>query len=127
GLLLEIDALAVTGRTRTPVSPANGAGWAGSATGYPAAWLAGDELFIGGQLAPDAGSLQAQTEATLMQITGLLEQSGGRLGDLVKLNVYYHDPAVDATASFKLITDALQKALEPGRTVVSIVEVPGLM
>ena len=129
GLLLEIDALAVKGGNKTALSPASGAAWAGSADGYPAAWQAGNELFIGGQAAPAAGSLQAQTQASLQQIAGLLKQAGGEPGDLVKLNVYYHDddPAADAATALSLIRDTLAKALEPGRTVVSIVEVPGLM
>ncbi|MDO9216961.1 MAG: RidA family protein [Lacisediminimonas sp.] len=129
GLLLEIDALAVKGRKKAIVNAADGAAWNGSANGYPAAWLAGNELFIGGQSAPAAGSLQAQTTACIQQIDSLLQQAGGNIGDLVKLNVYYHDDAADADAGigFGIVRDTLACMLQAGRTVVSLVEVPGLM
>ncbi len=141
GLLLEIDALAVKGRKKTAVNAPRGAAWNGAASGYPAAWLAGDELFIGGQSAPAAGSLQAQTQACMQQINTLLQQVGGNIGDLVKLNVYYHNdcsehdnqngqsgaPGAYAGADFNIVRDTLEQMLQAGRTVVSIVEVPGLM
>ena len=129
GLLLEIDATAVRNHNRVPLRPAGDAVWAGSGSGYPAAWLTGNEVHLGGQAAPAAGSLQSQAQATLRQIRGLLEKAGGSLGDLVKLNVYVHDddPDSDPAAAQRVVSDILQRTLQPGRTVVSIVEVPGLM
>lgn len=134
GLLLEIDALAVKGRHKTAINVADnatdGATWNGAASGYPAAWLAGNEVFIGGQSAAGAGSLLDQTKACMRQISRLLQQAGGNIGDLVKLNVYYyHDDAAgaDASADFNVVRDTLEQMLDAGRTVVSIVQVPGLM
>jgi enamine deaminase RidA (YjgF/YER057c/UK114 family) len=128
GLLLEIDAMAVQGRPKKPVSPPGAGTWADAEVGYPPAWLAGNELYIGGQSAPGAASMAAQAASTMSRIGHILSEAGAGYGDLVKLNVYYCTDSVAAgsTEEPTIITQVLASFLQPGRTVVSMVEVPGL-
>lgn len=125
GLLLEIDATAVKDVARLRLAPDSG-DWAGKQQGYAAAIKAGDELHLGGQCAPGAGSLGDQAQACIAQIAQLLRQAGGTLAHLVKLNVYCVTDAPHGQADFQVIEKCLREHLQPGRTVLSLIAVPGL-
>lgn len=129
GLLLEIDATAVKGGNKSIVKPGGCETWAGASLGYAPAWLAGNELYIGGQSAPGGASLTAQAESTMTRIGNILAEAGSDYTDLVKLNVYYTSDAQDggSVSDLEVLTGVLESFLAPERTVVSVIEVPGLM
>ncbi len=127
GLLLEIDALAIKRPSRPLVI--DGRDWAGRELGYPAAVQADRELCIAGQFAPGPAPLLAQLDASLDQVRQLLAMADGSVGDLAKLNVYC-DAAALAQAgadAYGQVQARLAAFLKPGRTVVSVVAVPGLL
>ena len=125
GLLLEIDATAVKGGTSTVLQLEQGH-WAGKQQGYAPAVRAGNDIFLGGQCAPQGGLVE-QLDASLAQAGRLLQAAGGTAADLVKLNVYCDAAAVNGAAHWHSVEQALQRFLQPGRTVLSMVAVPGLM
>jgi len=129
GLLLEIDATAVRGGKNTVVAPAGAISWAGTEEYFPPAVRAGNELHIGGQGAPGGASLASQIEATMGRIGEILADVDASFSDLVKLNVYYvsHGNQDDRNRDVATLIDTLEAFLIENQTVVSIVEVPGLM
>lgn len=127
GLLLEIDALAIKRPSQS--FAIDGQDWVGRELGYPQAVLAGEELCIAGQFAPGPASLLEQLDASLDQIRQVLALAQGGIGDLAKLNVYCDAAALAQAgdAAYEKLQAKLAKFLEPGRTVVSVVAVPGLL
>jgi enamine deaminase RidA (YjgF/YER057c/UK114 family) len=127
GLLLEIDAVAVKNRERKLVAPPGSELWASGSLNYTPAWLVGDELYIGGQSAPGGASVTAQMEATMTRIGNILAEVDADYGDLVKLNVFYcNQNSRSVNDDLNEIGDVLESFLDSGKTVISIVQVPGL-
>lgn len=122
GLLLEIDATAVT-RPKTPVRPAGSADWHALSSAFAPGWLSGPELYLGAHSAPQAGGFGEQLRASLERLRATLDCAGARAGDLVKVNVFYSGdtPAAEIDAMIA----ALQDFLAPDRTVVSLVRLAG--
>jgi enamine deaminase RidA (YjgF/YER057c/UK114 family) len=142
GLVLEIDATAVHG-AKAPVWPADRAGArphgalpadapaAGTQallSRYAAAWRAGAEVHLGAHSAAGHGGAAAQLRASLARLASTLALAGGAAGDLVKVNVFY-TAETDASQDEETrgMVAALQGFLAPGRTVVSMVRVAGLL
>ncbi|MGE3711884.1 MAG: RidA family protein, partial [Hyphomicrobiaceae bacterium] len=126
GLVLEIDGMAMLGNKRRIVT-ATSADWIG-ASGFPHAWQAGAEIYLGGHAAPGGAGLQAQTEASIERLRSTLEEAGGELGHLVKATIFYVDGRDDPTGArgqetvLRVLADYLPS---PG-PALTMVRVPGL-
>jgi enamine deaminase RidA (YjgF/YER057c/UK114 family) len=118
GLMLEIDAVAVSGDTR-PIESAD----------FPAAWAAGDHLYIGAHCAPGYATLAEQLKQTLISLAATVKRGGAQIKHLVKINVYCcagPDGAMKEEES-AVVVAMLDAFLEEGRTVVSVVQTAGLL
>ena len=107
GLLVEIDAIAVLGGDKTPLTPANH--WSrGGDVPYAQGWRAGDWVFVGGQRPLDAdgalrdpGDVAAQTRHCFEGMRRVLAEAGAGFEDLMRLNTYYsQDGAGRAVTAF---------------------------
>jgi enamine deaminase RidA (YjgF/YER057c/UK114 family) len=145
GLMLEIDAVAVTGETRaieqTPADAmTNTVPDADTDTAvrkrapvrmndFPAAWVAGDQVYIGAHYAAGYATLSEQLRHTLVRLAATVRSAGAEIGHLVKINVYCcagPDGAMQENESATVVA-MLDAFLEKGRTVVSVVQTAGLL
>ena len=123
GLLLEIDAFAVVGGDKRPLTPEGH--WSRGA-GIPCVqgWQAGEWVFVGGQRSldadgalRDAGDIAAQTRNCFAGMAGVLAEAGASMDDLLRLNTYYrHEGAgADVTEFWEALTRVRMEHLpDPG-------------
>ena len=80
---------------KTRLMPTNHWDWS-MPTSFSQGWRVGDLIFVGGQISADRkgrtispGDIAAQTRNTFENIRRVLEEAGGDMSDIVKLNTYY--------------------------------------
>ena len=95
GLLIEIEAIAVVGRKKIRLMPANHWDWS-IPVPLSQGWKVDDLVFVGGQISADdrgraiaAGDINEQIRNIFAFIRSTLQEGGADLADLIKLNTYY--------------------------------------
>ena len=93
-LLIEIEAVAAIG-PKTRLMPPNHWDWS-MPTPFSQGWKVGNLIFVGGQISADAhgrtigkDDIATQTRNVFESIRRVLQEAGGDLSDIVKLNTYY--------------------------------------
>ena len=95
GLLIEIEAIAVVGRKKQRLMPANHWDWS-IPVSFSQGWKVDDLIFVGGQISADdrgrtiaLGDIGQQVRNVFGSIQSVLREGGAELSDLVKFNIYY--------------------------------------
>ena len=95
GLLIEIEAIAVVGREKQRLMPANHWDWS-IPVPLSQGWKIGDLIFVGGQISADdrgrtiaPGDIGQQVRNVFGAIQSTLREGGAELSDLIKINTYY--------------------------------------
>ena len=95
GLLIEIEAIAVVGRKKQRLMPANHWDWS-IPVPLSQGWKVGDLIFVGGQISADdrgrtiaPGDVGQQVRNVFDAIQSTLREGGAELSDLIKINTYY--------------------------------------
>ena len=95
GLLIEIEAIAVVGRKKQRLMPADHWDWS-IPVPLSQGWKIGDLIFVGGQISADdrgrtivPGDIGQQVRNVFGAIQSTLREGGAELSDLVKINTYY--------------------------------------
>ena len=95
GLLIEIEAIAVVGRKKQRLMPANHWDWS-IPVPLSQGWKIGDLIFVGGQISADdrgctiaPGDIGQQVRNVFGAIRSTLREGGAELSDLIKINTYY--------------------------------------
>lgn len=96
---------------------------------YSQAVRAGDTVYLSGQipLEPETGELvsgdiQTQTRRVFSNLAAVAEAAGGRLADLVKLNIYLTD-----LAHFPLVNEVMAETFVepyPARAAIGVAALP---
>ncbi len=93
--LIQTEGIAVLGRDKQRLMPANHWDWSIRNNDFTQGWRNGELVFIGGQISADAhakavgGDLAAQTRNVYRFIHNTLREAGCDERDVVKLNSYY--------------------------------------
>lgn len=126
GLMLEIDGFAVLG-SKTKIMATGSDNWV-TIAGFPHAWKAGREIYLGAVSAPGGANMQAQAEASVERLRRVLADAGAGLQHLAKLTAFYvtEQPVDDGERDYHSIIQALGDYLPSPSPVVTIVRVPGL-
>ena len=95
GLLIEIEAIAIVGRKKQRLMPANHWDWS-IPVSFSQGWKVDDLIFVGGQISADdrgrtvaPGDIGQQVRNVFGSIQSTLREGGAELSDLVKINTYY--------------------------------------
>ena len=95
GLLIEIEAIAVVGRKKQRLMPANHWDWS-MPVPFSQGWKVDDLIFVGGQISTDdrgrtiaPGDIGQQVRNVFGSIQSVLREGGAELSDLIKFNTYY--------------------------------------
>ena len=109
--------------TKTRLMPGNHWDWS-MPVPFSQGWRVDDMIFVGGQISADpqgrsvgAGDIAVQTRNTFEFIKRVLEEAGGDLSDIVKLNTYYQydGEGADITRFWEEMTEVrLQYLADPG-------------
>ena len=100
GLLIEIEAIAAIGVDKQPIVPVDHWSWRGGREPYVHGWKVGDLIFVGGQISADAtgaligtDDIKTQTANVFGNLQSVLQAAGAGMGDLLRFNTYYRQPA----------------------------------
>ena len=95
GLLIEIEAIAVVGRKKQRLMPANHWDWS-IPVSFSQGWKVDDLIFVGGQISADdrgrtvaPNDIKEQIRNIFGFIQSTLREGGADLEDLIKFNTYY--------------------------------------
>jgi enamine deaminase RidA (YjgF/YER057c/UK114 family) len=127
GLLLEIDAVGISGGKQTVALPGNSDAETAFA-GFPAACVAGNELYVGGLFGQCGAALQAQVEFSLQRLVAVVKASGFDPSELVGVSLFVvpADTAAQARIDHAAIIELSAKYLPPPRPVMTVVSLPAL-
>ena len=89
---------------------------------YSPAVRAGDTIYISGQVAAEAGDVQAQTRQVLTSVQKILEACGAGMADVVRCGVFLTN-AADFKAMNEVYAEFFGEA-RPARTTVIVAALP---
>ncbi len=95
---------------------------------YSQAIRAGDFLFISGQISLNkdgemvSGGIGKQTEVIMRNISAILKEAGGSLGDIVKTTVYLRD--IGRFGEFNEVYKGFFQSAPPARATVEVSNLP---